>query len=518
MIKKRRRYYYPSPLAIDKFNTQVLKALSVKLTRDYGEFFKNLSELYTKGAMKKRLMSTTSIVDKSISILNSMISSANVSKDEVEILMSNIDEINTDRDFYVEQSKENASLHKKIQKVEETTGVATSDLNVTRDIIKKGAAQTKRRTREGAIPFLQRTAPGAMSLGAELGRGALGALGGPFAPIAEMAGTMVKGAYGVGKGVREKIASHREQSLSGKLAPMVRRMPSSAFEQIAGARKQGQSINKFGGISRRSATQRKRSKEELVMPLQYFFDKKAHKAKWTKEMSSRFKAIEKAIRRMKGGKGADGLFGSLTKGITPLLAKFGLLTAGIAAATLSIYKIKKAGDVIGKFIGAKKGLKESKAAMKAAAGPDSAWEKHLLSQEDPLASLQSAKMKGQLAPQMAQQLEKRMTPEYIGAHKTAVKATSQTAQAKSLTQKLRGNDNDNLLEDMPQRIRDPFAKRDDEFKNGLKDVVKAVKEVGATISRQQSSGVKGASLGDPFGVGSPFTMGLSNGELTVGED
>jgi hypothetical protein len=254
----------------------------------------------------------------------------------------------------------------------------------------------------------------------------------------------------------------------------------------------------------------------MVAPLQYFFDKKAHKAKWTKDMSNRFKSIEKAIRKWKGGRGVGGIFGELTSGITPLIAKIGLLTAGIGGAILSFSKIKKAWDAFGELREAKKGLAESKAAMKAAAGPGSAWERHILSQEDPLASLQEFKMKGKIAPQMAVQLEKRITPEYVKAHKQAARWTGQTEEAQALTERLSGRES--LLAEMPQRMRDPFARTNEDMKKGLMGVQKAVEKVNETLARQQGSGVKGINIGDPFGEGSPFTMGLSRGNLSMEED
>lgn len=514
MIKKRRRYYYPSPLAIDKFNTQVFKALNVKLNRDYLEFFGRLSKLYQRGELKKRLMATTNTVHKSISILDSMISTTKVSKEQVEALVQNIEVINADRDYYVDLSEQNKSLQDKMYKVEEATGVSPKDINITKEIIVKGAAQTKRRTKEGTIPFLQRTMPGTMQLGAELGKGVLGAVLGPFAPIAGMAGEVARGVVGAGLGIKEKIASQREARLGGRLAPMAQGLDPSVFQKIAGARERGPAISGFRGVSRR-APARRRTKEELVMPLQYFFDKKAHKAKWTKDMSDRFKSIEKAMNKW-SGKGIGGMFGDLTSGITPLIAKIGLLTAGITGAILSFSKIAKAWDAFSELRGAKKGLAESKAAMKEAAGPGSAWEKHILSQEDPLAALKEYKMKGKLAPQMAAQLEKRITPEYVKAHKQAAKWTGQTEEARALTERLSGREN--LLAEMPQRMRDPFARSNEDMKKGLMGVQKAVEKVSETLARQQGSAVKGINVGDPFGEGSPFTMGLSKGSLSMEED
>ena len=153
MIQKKRRYYYPSPLAIDKFNTQVLRSLSVKLSRDYLGFFGQLEKMYQRGDLKKRLVKSVTQVNKSVSLLDSMIRTTNVTKEDVETLTANIDEINSDRDYYVEQAEKNASFQSKMMTVEETSGITPQSLNITKTLISKGAAQVRRRSREGAGAF-----------------------------------------------------------------------------------------------------------------------------------------------------------------------------------------------------------------------------------------------------------------------------------------------------------------------------------------------------------------------------
>lgn len=520
MIRKR-YYYYPSPLAVDKFNTRVLRALSTKLSRDYLGFFGSLSKLYTKGEQKKKLNSVVGRVRKSITLLDNMISAAKVSEDDVENLLADVEEINKSRDYFLAQAEQNRSLEGKIQKATEATGVSPQDLNITKEIIRKGAAQVRRRTREGAAPFLKRTMPGTIGLGAELGKGALAAALGPFAPIAGMAGTILKGIAGVGAGIREKRQLRREEKLAGRIAPMAQGFEPSVFERLR-AKRAGQPLAAgFGGVARRTPF-RRQSKEEMVFPLTYFFDKKAHKAKWTKEVLSRFKKLEKGISRTRDGGLFKGLFGRLTAGISPLVRNLALLTAGVGASAVSFVKIKQAWDAFTGYRGAKKELEESKKVMRAVAGTGpGTWEHELLTQEDPIAALKRYKKEGRIAPQIASVLEKRMTPGYVKAHKKAAQWTKESEEAKLLTERISGGmvTRESLLEALPTTTRSPFPPGgNEEVKQGMLGVQKAVEKVNDTISRQQGPAVKGASLGDPFGTGDPLMLGWSTGELSIGSD
>jgi len=90
-----------------------------------------------------------------------------------------------------------------------------------------------------------------------------------------------------------------------------------------------------------------------------------------------------------------------------------------------------------------------------------------------------------------------------------------------LTEKITGRmaTRENLLEATPTTVRSPFhSGSNEEIKQGMLGVQKAVEDVNDTLSRQQVSAVKGASLGDPFGVGDPLMMEWSTGQLTIGNE
>lgn len=523
IAKKRRRYYYPSPIAIDKFNTQVLGALSIKLSRDYLGFFGSLSKLYTKGEQKKRLDSVVSRVKKSITLLDNMISVTTVSKEDVENLIDNIEGINESRDYFLDQAEQNKSLERKIQKVSEVTGVSPQDLNITKEIIQKGAAQVRRRTREKVVPFLKRTTPGAIGLGAELGRGAMAAAMGPFAPIAEMAGTVLKGMYGIGAGIQEKRRLRQEERLTGRLAPMARGLEPSVFERLKARRAGGPITAGFGGIARRVPV-RKPSKEEMVLPLTYFFDKKAHKTKWTKEILDRFKKMEKAIGRKDGGL-LGGLFGGLRKGILPLIATIGLLAGAIGSTIFAFSRLRK---VWGVYTEVTEQQKEISAALKESIPKDIAAVERAGGLEAAAAKLGKTPFRHArdiaYRKVAAKKLEYAARPMWKKALGVLPAWTPVGAAARIFVPGMVkpsttiGQEAGQTYEELITKPRGGIqlgSGGNEEIKEGMQGVQKAVEQVNDTISRQQGPVVKGASLGDPFGSGDPLMVGWVLGQVTL---
>ncbi len=86
----------------------------------------------------------------------------------------------------------------------------------------------------------------------------------------------------------------------------------------------------------------------MVAPLQYFFDKKAHRAKWTRDVLTKFKDIERSLsgKGLAGMLGLGGLgekFGALGSAILPLIGKAGLIAAFAAGLGLSIKKFAELG-------------------------------------------------------------------------------------------------------------------------------------------------------------------------------
>jgi len=567
MVKKR-YYHYPSPVAIDRFNTQSLRALGIKLSRDYLGFFGSLSKTYTRGDNKKKLVVVIEKVKKAILYLDEMVTTAKVTKKDVESVTLLVEEINATKDEFILASEENKALGKKIQSVEETTGISPADLNITKDIVKKTAAHTKRRTKEGAVSFMKRTMPGAVSLGGQAVSTATSMLG-PFAPVAEVAGSVLKSGVGLVSGLREKQQERRELSLSRRLSPMSTRMPAGSMAPISRRRSEQPPLTAFGGVSKRSAhpfaenfsglTQkrnlpsardsvRKRSKDESILPLVYFFDKKAHKAKWTRELLLRFKNIEKSLGSKGGGAlSLGGAFGGILKNL-PLLAvgaaaltsKFALVAGGAAI----VYKTFQS---MSSWWKAEKGLEKSKAVAKDAAkmkkdiiigdygiqqyGKKTGRRamdigKELLhgglSEKDYRAQLKDELQKeahrskgasaggwGGWGPQVEKISKNKVEIEYQKRLTKIISEADVNRVQTGVTQQEQQG-----LEPLPGIQNSVFGDSKD-LKKSMDAVRKAIEKMDENTNRRRSEGVKGASVGDPYGVGDSLLFGLGSGSLSV---
>jgi hypothetical protein len=299
-------------------------------------------------------------------------------------------------------------------------------------------------------------------------------------------------------------------------------LPTSTFRRIAARRAEHPFAAQFRGISRRTPISRRQNKEEMVLPLTYFFDKKAHKTKWTKEMSDRFKNIEKKI-----GKGVavdgglfGGLFTQLKGGIIPLVGKLGLLTAGVGAAALSFVKVKQAWDTFVEWRKAEEEAKEAEDRARRLTGLGrGTWGEEALKREDPIAAIEQWKKEGRIPPGTAKKIKERIILEHLIPKKTR-ELKRDVTDVEEITEKIRGGTNQKkeLLEAMPTAIKDPFTRVTKEKDAGMLAIQKAVEQVNETLSRQQGSGVRGAALGDPFGVGDPLLIPWSSGQLTVESD
>lgn len=537
MVRKR-YYHYPSPIAIDRFNTRVLKALATKLSRDYAGFFVSLVKTYQRGEQKKKLDYTVALVKKSIVLLENMVSMNQVSRSDVSNLVGYIEEINVSRDEFLVQAEQNKSLEAKMQKVSETTGISPEDLNVTKEIVTRGAAQTRRRTKEGALPFIKRTMPGTLALGGELGRGITTAALGPFAPVAGMLGTLAKGAWGMGAGVREARQLKQEEKLTGRLAPMASNLQTSAFNRLATKRAEHPFGASFAGISQRTPIPRRQNKEEMVFPLTYFFDKKAHKTKWTKELLDRFKGIEKKLDRSKTDKGLSGMLGLgglvkkfslLGAAILPLLGPTGVLLGLGAAGVFAGLKFKELAFLTGEYWGVLKNVKIHEEKQLELQKKFQEREAGTLAKK--MITAKTSEERGTLAAQLRINQKER---EKALIKKGRIRITESggfgrawetwksgagsllgIGDTEAPVSKIPGaTQKEEQLEAMPA-VKGPFIRSSKEKDAGMVGIQKAIENLHETVSRQQDSGVRGASLGSHFGVGDPIITNWSSGQVTV---
>ena len=361
MIGKRkyqqRKYQLSEALGIDQYNLRTLRALKTKLVRDYLTFFGTLSGLYQGTKQKKDINNSTIKVNQTIALIDSILEGGVVGKKDVDKLLLLIDNINIDRDHFLQKASEVRAFSDRIARVAEETGISIEDLNITRDIAARVGMQTRKAQREGVTSSLRKTMPEMFRLGGGVARGVGTALVGPFAPLL---GPMAAGVFGLGKGLVRGIQRRREVGLAEQLRPVAGGISSAFGERISRAR--GQESVVTGALSRATGQEpiigRRRSQEDLVRPLMYFFDRKAYRAKWTKELLGKIKNLEGG----KGGLGGlfGGLFGGLAgklKSLLPIIGALGKIGALGAAITFAAVKLYELADVTKGYFDVRKNVK-----------------------------------------------------------------------------------------------------------------------------------------------------------------
>jgi len=345
MIRKR-VYHFEPVLGIDSYDQRTLRALKIKLSRDYLGFFKSLSNLYRKSVQKKEIEATILKINRMISLLESVVLTGVIDKKDIDKLVTQVNEINEDRDYYLHKVTEVKAFSEKISRVTAKTGISPEDLNITEEIVKGVTRQAVRAQKGRVDSFFRGTMPGVSGLVAEVGRGALAAVAGPFAPIIS---PIVGDIFRLGRGAIRRTYQRRKRRLAGQLRPVARVSPVAA-EEMFRARGRAPILE---GLGRRISIKR------AADPLTYFFNRKAYRTKWTKELLQRIKRL--------GGRGPSSLFGNLTKKIKQFLPAIGAATlalgkTGLAGAitvftTVELYKLIK---LTKEYYGTLKNVKEFK--------------------------------------------------------------------------------------------------------------------------------------------------------------
>jgi len=355
----KRHYHFENVLGVNQYDLRNLRALRSKLDRDYLGFFEDLSGLYQKSTQKKELQNTIIKIKQTIGLLNSILEGEAIGKKDVDKLISQINDINADKDYFLQKIPEVKAFSDRVNKVTKETGISPKDLNITEGIVKDVAKGTQKAQKEKTGSFLRRTMPGTLGLAGGLAKGLGTALAGPFAPIL---GPIVGDVFRAGKAISQKVSERREVGLGEQLRPVGAGISPSRAETISGARRESPFVGGFAGKSYRgreavAGRGKKLSSEDMVRPLTYFFDKKAYRSKWTKELLSRIKNL--------GGKGRGSLFGGLLgglKGLLPIIAAVGLaLGKGAGLAGVSIYtglKLKELYEVTREYFDVLKNVKD----------------------------------------------------------------------------------------------------------------------------------------------------------------
>ena len=329
---RRRRYYYENVFGVDRFSLRTLRAMYVKLERDYTVFFRTLSDLYGQSKQKREVDETLKDINKALGIVRSVIDSGEIAKKDAELLYDLFDRIEESKQFFLEQAASVKALQERLEKVTRDTGVSPQDLNITKDIVRTGIRQAQQSQREGTKSFLDRTAPGMMKLGGDLGTGVATALAGPFTPVLGALKDVVGGVVGIGRGMRERKFSTEARESAGRIRP------STPVSQPAETTTQHATVSTVGPVATKGLTS---------SDLYKFFDRDAFRAKWTK-------AHLEAVKGGVGGKGDPGELGLGGLGSLVGKASDALRTFGPAVVAGSAAFLGKGGLALGAAWGAKK--------------------------------------------------------------------------------------------------------------------------------------------------------------------
>jgi len=371
-----KKYNYDR-LNFDEYNIEFLGVLYRKLSKDYLKFFGQMTKLYKRGDNKKKSLETIEKINRTLVFLSHVINGGILTKKEISDVFVLIDEINASRDYFISESSGNVALRERMDKISKETGINAKDLNLTQEHIRSGIKQTQKSRREGVSKFMKRTAPGTLGLGKNILGGLGTSLTGPFAPILGMAGTALKDIWNVGKGIGGKIREHRERAVGSQLKPASFGAEHTGFggedfsggfgnrnlgyRRSYGKRKSRYKHSLFSRLPFRKPTLR--GTVDLTDSLELFYDKKAYKAKWTKELLQRIKDISKGKSKDGGGLGSllglSSNFKLLGASILPLLGKTGLFAALAVADIWAAGRIKEFGETVLEYTDVIKKARES---------------------------------------------------------------------------------------------------------------------------------------------------------------
>lgn len=355
MVKRKRRYYYENltVTGVDKTTMFHLEALYTKYTRDYLPWFKGIADMYKKGGEKKYAQEAAQLVEKARTLLDNILKTGSISKDDSTRLFELVDDIEWRRESFQSKIQENKSLARKAEEVAKATGVTVEDLNVTKEIATRAVSQAEKSmkaSREGALEFMQRVAPRSYRVGSEALRSA-------FGPVGEMAGMgfgLAREVFKIGGGLAEKVQGRRDLRLQSQLRPVASQVTIDELERLHNAQRQGPTL----GDAAAGVVTKAPSASDQFAPLMNFFDKGAYKAKWTKELLDLTKKSAERARATGAGSLTDlmGKFKDLGGAILPFIGKAGLYAGLAVAITATTIAFK---DAVQEYASSKQKQKES---------------------------------------------------------------------------------------------------------------------------------------------------------------
>jgi len=252
-------YFDGRNLIMDGYSSRVLDILYSKYSGEYTTFFGELLKTYDRGPVKLRISGTLELISEVKSIIEEVLLSGEIKKDQEKALYNAIDRIESDKQGLIDQMEEVSTFREEIDRVTETTGVSINQLNITKKLAKRGFGRSGNKRSNDIMPRTRKMAK-------SLWEGTKIAAMGPFFPLLDIASDVVDEVKKFGS--KKESYNTNESNRTGELSG-------------------GQNfVSGFHGVSQQY------SRHESLSSLFMFFNDKAYKAKWTRELIERIRKIQ----------------------------------------------------------------------------------------------------------------------------------------------------------------------------------------------------------------------------------
>lgn len=329
-----RKAYYARLLGDTTQSLQSLRAVSVKYTRDYLPFFEGLAKLYKTGPNRKRSTETVNSVKRTIALIDSVVGGGGLTSRDTQTLYELLQSVEDNRQYFIQQAKQNQALGARIEKVSEESGVGIEDLGVTPGIVRKAVRTDVQQARVQSLSGLGRQFSRTRALGGKVLGGVGAAVAGPFQPLLRAGLGVGRDALGVVGSLSKMLQERRRTQFASALRPVAAGADIPLLERIQSARGTGPDLAGFQGVR-----QRKVSVEEQTRPLQKFFDKGAYRAKWTKDLLETMQGVSREAKKDRGGGITDDLVkkivaaATVAKGASVLGQEIGKTSAAVVGTS-----------------------------------------------------------------------------------------------------------------------------------------------------------------------------------------
>ncbi len=356
-----------------------LKALRIQdlLEKDYLPYFTNLQMYYEREQIDDGdfhyVRSTRGKIQRAfVLIARSFLGAGNTASTQSELdeLNQKLGEIETAKNYLIEKVPQQGALHNALKQATELTGIDPASMNLSVAISRKARKQHKERAKVPPIGIGGMIGGTIGSIGSMLGLGRWGLAGaagisqmlapllGPLFLPGMAAGLGVKallkgGSRLAGRGARwahSKTVGQGRPAYSPAVAspmaepaytPPQQTLPATPIMPKIAPDPGGHRlpVDRVLPATRGLSAVRQMSNRELhnaTLPLWYFFNRLAYKARWTKDV---LRALKGKGVKSKGGFGSGFAGAFLGAGGLLLAAKFIALAGVVTAATLAISKL-----------------------------------------------------------------------------------------------------------------------------------------------------------------------------------